>query len=170
MNVINRCAILCLFTASAVGQTCVNYIEDETPNSRFAEEYAGTVTDKETQLMWMRCSLGQAWNVNSCVGSISYFNWKAALEEAELTTFAGFNDWRLPNVKELESITEGACTDPSVNTSVFPGVQSSPYWTSTPVVKTGAQSWQIEFSSGVWTTTEKSNTRFAILVRDKVQN
>ncbi len=33
-------------------------------------------------------------------------NWEKALEYAENLEYAGYNDWRLPNVKELHSIVD----------------------------------------------------------------
>lgn len=33
-------------------------------------------------------------------------DWEAALAYAEGATYAGYDDWRLPNVKELQSIVD----------------------------------------------------------------
>jgi hypothetical protein len=59
--------------------------------------------------MWMRCALGQNWNGATCTGSGQAYTWQAALQAAEGSSFAGYSDWRLPDIKELSSIVEQAC-------------------------------------------------------------
>jgi len=54
----------------------------------------GTITDTATGLMWMQDDSG--------VGMI----WEDALAHAESATHAGYDDWRLPNPKELQSIVD----------------------------------------------------------------
>ncbi len=54
----------------------------------------GTVTDEATGLMWQQADSGTG------------MDWEDALEYAEDSTLAGYDDWRLPNVKELQSIVD----------------------------------------------------------------
>ena len=54
----------------------------------------GTVTDNATGLMWVQDDTGE--------GMI----WEDALSIAEGSEYAGYSDWRLPNVKELQSIVD----------------------------------------------------------------
>ena len=63
----------------------------------------GTVTDRATGLTWMMVDSGHLKAGNTSDGSL---NWKEALEWAERLTFAGHDDWRLPNAKELQSIVD----------------------------------------------------------------
>ena len=60
----------------------------------FADNGDGTVTDEATGLMWMQNDSGLG------------YNWQDALAHAEETNFAGHDDWRLPNVKELQSLVD----------------------------------------------------------------
>lgn len=53
-----------------------------------------TVTDRATGLMWMKVDSGKT------------MNWEQALKYAENLEYAGYDDWRLPNVKELQSIVD----------------------------------------------------------------
>ena len=76
----------------------------------------GTVSDSATGLMWMQND------------SDSGMTWPQALDYAEDLQYAGYDDWRLPNVKELQSIvdytrspatTNSAAIDPIFNTSTI---------------------------------------------------
>jgi hypothetical protein len=62
--------------------------------NRFVENGDGTVSDSASMLMWQQADDGTA---RDWMGSMSY------CEELEL---AGYEDWHLPNVKELQSIVD----------------------------------------------------------------
>ena len=62
--------------------------------NRFLDNRDGTVTDKSTGLTWMKND------------SKKPMNWQQALKYAEDLKLAGHDDWRLPNVKELQSIVD----------------------------------------------------------------
>jgi hypothetical protein len=87
-----------------------------------------TVSDNATGLMWSQDDNGEA------------INWEAALAYAEAATIAGYDDWRLPNAKELQSLADYSGVFPAMSTSVFNlteltnimGQSDYPfYWTST---------------------------------------
>lgn len=104
-----------------------------TPPSRFTDQGDGTGTDIVTGLQWKRCEEGRVWDGVACTGSATLHTWQGALQLADTADFAGKSDWRLPNVKELASIIEGACYSPAIALGVFPGVDSNAvFWTSTP--------------------------------------
>jgi len=73
----------------------------------FVDNGDGTVNDNATGLMWSQDDNGEA------------INWETALAYAEDSTYAGYNDWRLPNVKELQSIADYSGVFSAINTSVF---------------------------------------------------
>lgn len=123
-------SLLSPFMAQA--QSCNSSIAPSTPVSQFTDHANGTVTDNKTDLMWMRCSLGQTWGGGTCSGGVNTFNWQTALNAATSHSFAGHNDWRLPNVRELASIIEISCFSPAINTSIFPLTPNGWYWSSTP--------------------------------------
>jgi len=62
--------------------------------NEFVENGDGTVTDKATGLMWEQSDSG------------SGMNWEDALIYAEKATTGDYDDWRLPNIKELQSIVD----------------------------------------------------------------
>lgn len=60
----------------------------------FTNNRNGTVLDSATGLMWQQSD------------SMKGMNWKDALEYAETLSLGGYDDWRLPNAKELQSIVD----------------------------------------------------------------
>ena len=75
---------------------------------RYLDNDDGTVTDTETGLQWMRCSLGQKWDGKTCVGEAYGYDWLttqvAADELNQRCGYAGYRDWRVPAVGELHSL------------------------------------------------------------------
>ncbi len=85
----------------------------------FTDNGSGTVSDNDTGLTWQKEDNG------------STLNWDGALKYCEDLSLANQNDWRLPNIQELESIVDASSFNPAVNTTYFPGTRSSYYWSST---------------------------------------
>ncbi|MCP3674362.1 MAG: DUF1566 domain-containing protein, partial [Gammaproteobacteria bacterium] len=143
-------SIILILSGQLQAQTCNSYTTLVSPDSRFTTDSNGTVTDNQTGLMWMSCSLGQDWDSDSstCMETAIKYNWKEALGAAESTGFARYSDWRLPNVSELTSITEIACHSPAINESVFPTTGSSYYWSSSPYIELNSDAWVVSFSFG----------------------
>jgi len=49
--------------------------------------------------------------------------------------------WRLPTMDELVSIVDRSRTDPSIDTSFFPGTPSREFWSSSPVAGSPSNGW-----------------------------
>ena len=107
----------------------------------FKDNNDGTVTDKATGLMWMKVDSDKLKAGKNKDGKM---NWQEALDWAENLEYAGYSDWRLPNVKELQSIvdytrspatTNSAAIDPVFQTTSFiaeGGEKDYPnYWSGT---------------------------------------
>jgi hypothetical protein len=60
----------------------------------FVDNGDGTITDNATELMWMQSDNGEG------------LKWEDALTYAENHEYAEYSDWRLPNIKELQSIVD----------------------------------------------------------------
>ncbi len=71
----------------------------------FKENRDGTITDRATGLTWMKVDSGE---VNASKQGGGAMNWEEALEWAEGLEYAGHSDWRLPSLKELQSIVDYA--------------------------------------------------------------
>ena len=134
-------------------QLCDTSVPSSAPTHRYVVNDDGTVLDTRTSLVWMRCAVGTELDDNDtptvitddrCVVSDTQsFSWEDALIYAsDLNAaggFAGNSDWRLPNIKELMSLTERQCSSPAINAAVFPDTPvDSPFWSSTPDVLSSA--------------------------------
>ena len=104
--------------------------------------------------MWKRCSQGTS-GASCQTGTAGAFTWQQALENVETlnntTGFAGFNNWRLPNRKELRSLAAMNCIDPAINETAFPNTPLFWYWTSSPIIAEPngfGFSWDIYFKNG----------------------
>lgn len=140
-----------LFSAQVFG-ACNPDITPIKPDRIYIDHGNGAVTDTETGLMWMKCTLGRA-GTNCESGTYIRFDWKEALDAAQAAnagsgTF-GHTDWRLPNLNELLSLVEHACFNPAINTAIFPNTLSGLYSTSSPVSDADGQDmWRVTFREG----------------------
>ena len=119
------------------------------PYPRFTDNGDGTVTDNLSGLMWLKDT--------NCFGEIT---WQEALDKvADLNVnpgsyscegyTAGYTDWRLPNRKELHSLT-----DASQERLVLPqghpflNAQFDYYWSSTTCAADGMVAWFVHMGYG----------------------
>lgn len=138
------------------------------PDSIYQINSDGTVLDLQTNLLWQRCSLGQSWDANTstCIGTASTHTWQQAL--ALTSNLAGFTDWRLPNIKELASLTDLARSNPAINSTIFPNTVSSIYWSGSAVAFDGSGAWTLHFyNGGDLNDDSKGNDYYVRLVRDQ---
>ena len=75
--------------------------------NNFVNNGDGTITDNATGLMWMQNDNG------------SGILWENALSYAENSTFAGHSDWRLPDIKELQSIVDYSRSPSTTNSAAI---------------------------------------------------
>ena len=141
-------AIFALLSITTVyAQNCEPDYPPSTPNERFEEPGDGTVKDKQTGLIWKRCLQGLS-GTDCSQGDALALNWEQALQQAEANL-----GWRVPNIKELQSIVEQQCFDPALNLQIFPGnTDTSNVWSSTPSVSNvygqDAAAWHLWFKVG----------------------
>jgi len=147
-------------------QTCKESIKSTTPSANFTIHNNGTATHKITGLMWMRCGLGQEWNGKTCQGEAAIYPWDNGLRLAAEVEFAGYNDWRLPNKNELESIVENSCFAPAINTEIFPATPPAYFWTSSPYAAVSEGAWSVDFGYGTVNASVKPGSIHIRLVRD----
>lgn len=100
--------------------------------NNFSDNGDSTITDNATGLMWTQTD------------SQNGLNWGDAIDYCDNLQIAGFNDWRLPNAKELQSIvdytrspdtTSSAAIDPMFDVTSIKNEEDATdypyYWSST---------------------------------------
>lgn len=126
------------------------------PGTAGAYEIDGpTVLDRRTGLVWDRCSLGQEFvdggEKSRCEGEPWTGSWQAAFLEARARNAAGhlgFRDWRVPNLKELESLRERRCAMPILDARVFPNPDVEMHWSSTSLQHATENAYVMNFEFG----------------------
>ena len=117
-------------------------------NHKLSED-GKTITDSDTGLMW-------------AVETLPRMTQEAAFEAAKASTLSGYSDWRVPTVKELQSIVDHSRSSPACD----PKFQAQPggYWTSTDYIDP-AYAWIVYFGYGGTGAYNKTNDFFVRLVR-----
>lgn len=142
--------------AARTGQT-INYVAGDDgdfragvawPEPRFVDNGDGTVTDKLTGLMWTK-------DADFAGGTRA---WNAAVDFCENLDFAGYTDWRLPNLRELWSLINAGWFDPALSDTSgtgqwsendpFINVVSGFYWTSTTSPPDTSIAWRLTLQTG----------------------
>lgn len=161
--------VLCLFcfiiSYVATSQTCLPDFDASAKVDEFVDNANGTVADATLGLVWMSCSLGQVWDNETCNGDASELTWQQALQAAHGYEYAGQLGWRVPNMKELASLTERSCVRPAINELFFPNTSSDDYWTSTPSVIDPKRAWVIAFFNSSNSLKDKNLFVFTRLVK-----
>lgn len=133
------------------------------PSPRFTDNANGTVTDNLTGLIWLK-------NAN-CYGSR---NWEQALADANglntgecgLTDGSTAGQWRLPNVREQQSLIDFGSFTPALPTGhPFSGVQADYYWSSTTYASFTSYAWLVLLYDGFAFSDDKTNSRCVWPVR-----
>jgi hypothetical protein len=123
------------------------YVRGARPSNghNYRNNLDGTITDLDSGLMWTQVPA-------------SARSWSAAVAYAEELNLAGYDDWRLPNIKELQSLTDYTlATSTNANTALAPlnrvlfptaTTPATAYWSST-VLRSGggaapASAWLME--------------------------
>jgi hypothetical protein len=133
------------------------------PSPRFADNGDGTVTDNLTKLVWLK-------NANC----FSARTWTQALSDANglahgscgLTDGSSAGDWRLPNVRELQSLIDYSQYNRALPSGhPFTDVQFFDYWTSSTVANDKSYAWTVPLDDGYVSYDLKTNTDYVWPVR-----
>ena len=115
------------------------------PSASYVDNGDGTVADATSGLMWMQDTADTSGD--SLLDSEDSVDWQSALAYCEDLSFAGYNDWRLPDIIELLNLVDVDEYSPAIN-GVFSSFANK-YWSGSPFIKLpDRQSWYVDFSSG----------------------
>jgi hypothetical protein len=154
------------------------FCDSEPDDQRYGISNDGTVTDRYTGLMWQRCPTGFSLGDNGTPSDLTDdecvvdgdpdVTWQQALQQAAADSSAAHLDWRLPNIKELDSIVELACHSPAIAGDPFPDTPQAPFWSGTPG-QAAAVARIVDFARGDLGSAVKSEQTHARLVRTSGQ-
>ena len=106
------------------------------------------VIDLFTSTEWMRCSVGQRWNGNTCIGKIINLNHEQMDEVLRIASDQLGSGWRLPTRKELESLVCKDSKIPKIDSKIFPSTEPVPYWTGERNKFAKKHFWSVNFYTG----------------------
>ena len=107
-------------------------------HNQFVDNGNGTIQDKATGLTWMQADSGQA------------MDWGQALAYCESLDVAGQTDWRLPNIKELQSLVDYSRSPDNTDSPAIDSMFSSTAITN----EAGQMDWPY-----MWSSTTHTNER-----------
>lgn len=161
-----------LFGLPKTGQTTVYQAGDDgtyqkgypRKGVRFVDNGDGTITDKATGLMWVKQpeNIGGVWVSE---GEPVKVSWNDAIDNCNALSYAGFSDWRLPNVRELSSLLYYAKSAPLIDTTFFPNTKNAYYFTSTTYFASTTNAFQGSFLHGFFSILAKTSTAYVRPVR-----
>jgi len=163
---------------------------------RFADNGDGTIRDLNTGLMWEKkvagdglanlgnlhdADNGYVWSDIFNMGNDSVWDWIDDINSEGGTGFAGFNDWRVPSLKELQSIVDYENNNPAApaelhNSATCAGCSDlgstscsctdvDAYWSSTTRKQNIGQAWTVDFSDGAVSANGKGSAKAVRAVR-----
>lgn len=163
--------LLTFFSSLASAQTCLAGVNETTPDADFfATNSPAYVYHSLTELVWQRCSVGQTFDGEACVGEPRRFTWQQALDYSLGLELDGLTYWRVPNIKELATIVERACVRPAVRAELFPQTEMAPYWSASPSVANPSTTWAVDFINGTSSFYPRDRDLFLRLVRNRLPN
>lgn len=143
--------------ADKLGNTLATVPDDGTVQAgktlKYKDNGDRTITDQVTGLIWeKKCENSATCPTNDLHNVFRSFQWSNFgaetiwdwLDDLNAANFAGHDDWRIPNVKELQSIVDYEEADPSID-PVF-GPTFGMYWSSTTTsVSSTGHAWGVGF-------------------------
>jgi hypothetical protein len=133
---------------------------------RFTDNGDGTVTDNLTGLIWLKDANCATFNAPDSWGEAVWT--PSVLEDGMcgLTDSSQAGDWRLPNMKEIQSLIDFSNDNPALPSGYpFTNVQSDYYWSSTTKSFASFAAWHLYIGSGYVSTVDKSSEHYVWPVR-----
>jgi len=127
------------------------------PSPRFTDHENGTITDNLTGLMWTKDANMPGKYQTTWQQALDYVK---GMNDGTYENF-GYNDWRLPNRKELHSLTDYSREDPALPADhLFINVQTDSYWSSTTYSNDMDNTWLFFMDTGNVVPWDKSDDNY----------
>jgi hypothetical protein len=104
------------------------------PTPRY-QTAADTVLDMRTKLTWQR------------IVDPTRRNWEAAKAYCAQLPLSG-GGWRLPSMRELQSLVDQSRFEPAIDPVAFPDTPAVEFWTGNVVSGAPASAWRVTFANG----------------------
>ena len=104
------------------------------PDNRFTTNCDGTFSDHLTGLTWFvpfQLYLSYTW-IDALL----------AISDYNTNGFGGYNDWRMPNIKELQSLIDYGQNQPTLTSNLHVAWNGAPVWSST----TKSNDWHYKYA------------------------
>jgi hypothetical protein len=145
-HVVRFLAVVALATVALARSADAN-----APAGRYTTS-SGTVYDTKTKLTWQQAV---------APGTYAWAGAKAYCAGLNL----GGTGWRLPTIKELQTIVDDSQTNPSIDTTAFPSTPADWFWSSSPLAGSSSVAWGVSFNDGVTANGDVSDTSLVRCVR-----
>jgi Protein of unknown function (DUF1566) len=120
--------VACVATAALAGA----------PAGLYQQVAGPAVLDTKTKLTWQHSGITTMSQPDAVVAC------------ASLGAQLGGSGWRLPTIKELQTLVDyGQATSPMIDRTAFPSTPGIPFWTSTPFSNGDGTAWAISFADGM---------------------
>lgn len=152
-----------LRVVNAPNQSCNANASFSAPIDRFRLTNSGDIFDRKTGLIWRPCVLGRSGE-DCTTGTEEVVSWQQALSLASAQRESNSAQWRLPNIKELNSLIETACEAPALNPVVFPNMVLGRIWSATPNIHSENTVYYVQSQNGSSSYQSQNNTAMVQLV------
>ena len=136
-------------------------------DERYQDNGDGTIIDLQTNLVWSKCVRNTEYDAEAaaCQGNSAIaVAWDVALDQAESFTLGDYSDWRLPNLKELQSLAYIAPDGNSAGASAHFYLADALYLhSSSPSPRLDNETFQLDLGASTLVNRDRSSGTAAML-------
>ena len=111
-------------------------------------------------------NVGTNTTTNTCGTSLATCNTEAFVAAVNAASgLCGFNDWRLPSLRELQTIVHYGASNLSMDTTYFPNSNAFNFWSASTYAPAAGDAWGVVFGDGSVGHYAKTGSTYARLVR-----